>query len=328
MKTKHVFRALDLSADVLKLYENGITRGVYAGFDNLHECFSIKRGVTTYIYGSPFSGKSEFWLEVLVSLSELYGWKHAIYTPETGRAHEIIAELISKYCRKPFYKQHGEQITEQELFNAQSFIHEHFFIVDPQEAELDLKGFYSLVEQIEHEADVKIDTTLIDPYNELDNDLSSEGGRQDILIEKQLGLVRKNAQTTNRHNVLVTHCRDQQSIKKTVDGKDIWYYPPATAREVAGGQAWFRKAMNLINVWRPPVGWKNDDADDAAEDNEVHIIIQKFKPKGTGKRGVVKLFYDQHKNRYYEKTHYGSRRYAGNQVEPNRGQYTQTEYEF
>lgn len=328
MATKIVYRAHELTSSVQKLFDEGITRGVYAGFENLHECFSIKRGVTTYIYGSPFSGKSEFWLEILVSLSELYGWRHAIYTPETGRAEEIIAELISKHCRKPFYRQHGESITEQEMFSALAFIHEHFFIIDPQDTELDLKAFYKAVDDAEEQAGVKIDTTLIDPYNELDNDLSSEGGRQDILIEKQLGVVRKNAQLTNRHNVLITHCRDQQSIKKTVDGKDIWYYPPATAREVAGGQAWFRKAMNLINVWRPPVGWKNDDFDEAATDNEVHIIIQKFKPKGTGKRGVVKLFYDQQKNRYYEKTEIGTYRYAGAKDNKPREYNFNTQYQF
>jgi hypothetical protein len=311
MSKKIVYRAFDLRDKLESLYDNGITRGEYAGFDNLHEYFSVKKGVTTYIFGSPFSGKSEFWLEMLVNLSELYGYRHVLFSPETGKAEDIIAELISKYCRKPFYKQNIGHITEQEMNNAISFIQEYFYVIDPEDKDLELKQFYDIVGEIEKEGKIKIDTTLIDPYNELMNDIGSEGGRQDILIEKQLGIVRKNAQMFNRHNALITHCRDQMAIKKTIDGRDLWYYPPPTAREVSGGQAWFRKAMNLIAVWRPPVGWKDGDWDTPAEDNEVHIIIQKFKPKGTGKRGVVKLFYDIYQNRYYEKTESGTHRYAG-----------------
>lgn len=327
MKTKHVYRAFDLNNQVEELYKKGITRGVYLGFDTLHEYYSVKKGVTTYLYGSPFSGKSEFWLEVLLNLSEFYGYRHVIYTPETGKASEIVAELVSKYSRKPFFKEKGDALDEQELYKALAFIQEYFYIVDPGEEGLTLEDFYQKVEAIEKENDVRIDTTLIDPYNELTNDIGSEGGRQDLLIERQLGIVRKNAQAFNRHNVLVTHCRDQQAIKKTVDGREIWYYPPATAREVAGGQAWYRKAMNLINVWRPPVGYKENDQDEPAEENEVHVIVQKFKPKGTGKRGVVKLYFDTLKNRYYEKTTYGSIRYAGKEPEPARNPYA-TSFEF
>lgn len=314
MKTpRHVYRAHELSSAVEKLFVTGITRGAFAGFETLHEYFSIKRGVTTYIFGSPFSGKSEFWFEILLNLSELYGWRHAIFSPETGKASEIIAELISKRARAPFYKTNGDQMSEKDYHTAVAFIHEYFYIIDPGDEGMTLETFYKTVDEIEKADGVTIDSTLVDPYNELENDISTEGGRQDLFIEKQLGIVRRNAQAKNRHNVLITHCRDQQSVKKTVDGREIWYYPPATAREIAGGQAWFRKAMNLINVWRPPVGWKENEWDTPAEENEAHIIIQKFKPKGTGKRGVVKLYFDTQRNRYYEKTDTGSRKFSGAQ---------------
>ena len=79
--TKHHHRLREASSKVQDLYKKGITRGVYMGFDNLHDYFSLKPKGTTYIYGSPFSGKSEIWFEIMVNLSEFYGWHHAIYSP-------------------------------------------------------------------------------------------------------------------------------------------------------------------------------------------------------------------------------------------------------
>jgi hypothetical protein len=131
MKTKHYFRARDCRNEVVKLYEEELTRGKYLGFDSLDLCYTLRNRATTYIYGAPFSGKTEFWFECLANLSELYGYKHAIYSPETGDRQEIIAELISKHCRKPFYKDLRGQLSEQELYRALDWIDEYFFFIDP-----------------------------------------------------------------------------------------------------------------------------------------------------------------------------------------------------
>ena len=71
--------------------------------------------------------------------------------------------------------------------------------------------------------------------------------------------------------------------------------------------------MNMLSVWRPPAGIVDEETGEPYLDNEVHIIIQKFKPKGVGKRGTVKLYFDAEKNRYYE-MYLGEPRYAGRQI--------------
>ena len=90
--------------------------------------------------------------------------------------------------------------------------------------------------------------------------------------------------------------------------------------------AWNRKAMNLFALWRPPMGMVNPETNEPYHDNEVHVIIQKFKPKGTGKRGTVKFYFDVQSNRYYE-IYKGERRYSGKQ---ERKAYTavQQQYDF
>lgn len=300
---KKYWRLNEVDAGVDKLYHEGITKGLYVGFEGLNELFSFKDSSTTYIYSNPFAGKTEWWFEILVNLSEFYGYKHVIYSPESGDKHAVFAELVSKFLRKPFYKNINGHISEQELYHGRAFINEHFFVIDPEDSDLSIEDFYKLVDEIENEYEVKINTTSCDPFNELKHEFNGE--RQDLYIENRLGFIRKNAMKHKRHNCIITHCSDQgHPIMK--DG--VQFYPPPTPRQIAGGQAWFRKAMNLICVWRPPFGL-NDENGNPYADNEAQIIIQKFKPKGVGKRGIAKLYYDNHTNRYYELFN-GERRYA------------------
>lgn len=308
----------DVKEKIETLYETGITRGVYLGFQGLHEYFSMKPVGTTYVYGSPFHGKTEWVFEILLNLTEFYGFKHAIYSPETGSPEEIYAELISKYLRKPFYKNNGAQMSAAERLRAEDHINHYFYVIDPKSKDITIEDFYESVKELERQKDIKINTTVCDPFNELKHDFSGDSGRQDLYIENRLGYIRKDAMSYQRHNIVITHCRDQQHVQ-TKEGKR--YYPAATPREIAGGQAWYRKAMNLICIWRPPNGLMDEVTGIPYEDNEVHVIINKYKPKGVGKRGTCKLYFDQHTNRYYEKINGGQRYAAKESTNP-------TTYEF
>lgn len=310
-----------------ELYEKGIVRGLYCGFENLYDCYSVQPGSTTYIYGAPFSGKSEFWFELLLNLTELHGLKHAIFSPETGTPEEIAAELISKKCRKPFYKQIQGCLTESELMRELDWFDEYFFIVDPTDDDLTIPEFYNQIDLLEKDFDVKINTTLCDPFNEIKHDFSEEG-RQDLYIENQLGFIRRNAKKHTRHNAILTHASKQEQIKgRDMSGKDKWFYPPPAPRQIAGGEAWYRKAMMLLGVWRAPDGLVDDSTGMPYKSNEVHVYIQKFKPKFTGKKAMIKLYYDIEKNRHYEKIN-GMNRYAASQHKLITPIQTQAEYEF
>ncbi len=283
----------DVSTKIDSLFESGITKGKYLGFPSLHDYYSFKPQSTTYIYGSPFSGKTEIWFEMLMNLSEFYGMRHAIYTPESGSPSEIYAELISKYCRKPFYKNIPGHMSETEMLSAKDFIGEYFYVIDNEE-DLTIEGFFDKVKEIEKYTDKKIDTTCCDPFNELKHNFDDM--RQDLYIENKLGFIRTEARKNNRHNVIITHSAAQQPILK--DGKT--FYPPPSPRQISGGLAWHRKAMNLVCIWRPIAGSLDEQGQPYLE-NEVHFIVQKYKPKGVGRLGKVVLFYDQYSGRYYER---------------------------
>lgn len=291
-----VIKPLEVLSKVEELHEAGLQRGHSTGWPGMDEYMTLKLGTTFYIYGQPFSGKSEWWFEVLVNATCLEGWKHAIFSPETGQAHNIVAELISKFAGKPFYSNLQGSITKEELYKWANYIDHHFLILDAKEDEpLTFDDLIRLTDDWENDYG-KIHTLTIDPWNELTHDFWSEdGGRQDIYLEKALGKFRRNAIKRNRINCIITHISDQQLIEK--DGKR--FYPKPTPRQIAGGQAYYRKGMNMIGVWRPPVGLL-DDKGRPYEQNEVILDVSKFKPKGVGKKGEHTMFFDAHRNAYYE----------------------------
>ena len=195
-------------------------------------------------------------------------------------------------------------MTEAERVSAEQFVEEHFYIIDPLDDKMTADDFYKLVDEIEIKESIKIHTTMIDPFNELSHDFSKDEGRQDLYIERILGDVRKNARKTNRHNCVITHVRNQAPIISD----NITFFPMATAREIAGGQAWFRKGLLMIIVWRPPFGL-NDEFGIPYEKNEVKIKVVKSKPKGISINGTYTMFYDIIKNAYYMRGNQYSKRY-------------------
>lgn len=299
-----IYRIEDINTDWL--YENGIQRGVSVGFECLEEIFSIKKRSTVYFMGAPFSGKSEFCFEVLINLSRFYGWKHCLFSPETGEPKEIMAELAAKYIGKDYTATYNNQMSLAEKAQAERFLNEHFVIIAPDN-ELNPYEFYDAVDKCEKDCNIKFDTVVIDPWNELKHEKGSN--RDDEYLDVVLRHLRVNAVQHNRVNIITTHCRDQQPMKQN----GMIYYPPPTPRDYAGGQVWFRKGMSMVAIWRPAPG-VCDQNGVPYEDNAVEVIIQKAKPKGVAEPGKTnrkaRLFYDHKTHRYYEQSGTGTR-YAG-----------------
>jgi hypothetical protein len=297
----------DKQEEIDDLYENGVVRGYELSFETAKDLFSIKLGCTTYIYAAPYAGKSQIWFEFLVDLSVNYGLRHAVFSPETGKARDIFIELMTIYVRKDFYKDYNNQMTKAEKEKAEKFIDSHFIVIDPDDSVFTIEEFYDYVDIVERVYNCKIHTTVADPFNEFSHDFSKDNGRQDMYIERILGYIRRNARTNDRHNCLITHVSDQK-VRIDEDTK-IPYYPPATYREIAGGQAWSRKGEQMICIWRPPMGMK-DEHGIPFEENQTEVRIQKSKPKGVGKLGKFNLFYDVKGHSFYEVTSHGEVRYS------------------
>lgn len=302
----------DKQDEIDDLYENGVVKGYDLSFGCSKGLFSVKLGCTTYVYAAPYAGKSQIWFEVLVDLSVNYGLRHAIFSPETGKARDIFIELMTIYIRKDFYRDYNNQMTKDEKLIAEKFIDSHFIVIDPDDSVFTIEEFYDFVDIIERVYNCKIHTTVADPFNEFSHDFSKDNGRQDMYIERILGYIRRNARTNDRHNCLITHVADQ---KPRIDEiTKMSYYPPASYREIAGGQAWSRKGEQMVCIWRPPSGMCDENGI-PYEENQTEVRIQKSKPKGVGKLGKFTLYYDIKAHSFYEITEDGEIKFPNRRKE-------------
>lgn len=297
-----IFRAIEKHKEVQKVRDEGYTKGLSTGFSKLDEIYTIKKGFPLFIAGSPHHGKSEFVLDLLVNTSNLYGWKHFIYAGEGGEIADVIAELAHKYTMKPLRKKIDEHTSNEyamsnlEYVEAMEFIDKHFFFLDT-DVDFTIEKFYKLAAEAEVKYDVKFDTTLIDPFNDVVEDLQKHGNREDKWLKWALKYVRTDAKKFNRLNIIITHIADIAPQLDKDSGQR--FTPIALPSEWAGGRTWHRRAFTMLLIYRPPFFMKRDDGEQVAE-NETWVINQKAKPKGSGKLGKISLFWNWQKNRFNE----------------------------
>ena len=92
-----IVRLNDIQKKVIELINNPSVKVYSLGFDSLDPYYKIVLGSTTYIGGQPSHGKTEWLFEMLIRLTQLHGFRHLIYSPETGMAEKIYLELTCKY---------------------------------------------------------------------------------------------------------------------------------------------------------------------------------------------------------------------------------------
>lgn len=305
----------DIEVKLSQMREIGNPIGDTTGFRTLDAIFTVKQGTYVFIQAAPHHGKSELCFEVAFNQATEFGKRSLIYSPETGSVEEIYAEFIHKYTGKPFYKAISGSMDDREFIAAVNWIDHMFTIVCSDDRA------YSFKELTEMVTDEKI--IIAEPYNELKHDMSLFGARQDLYIEDFVGEVRRYCKKKDMYAIITLHPANQIKVSKKVNGETIYFYPMPEARGAAGGQALLRKAMTWINMWRPPKGMKNERGEPYAE-NEVLVSVEKAKPKGVSKKGMISLFFDWKKNRYYEVLN-GNKCYAfDHKNEPIKPTYVQT----
>jgi len=281
-----------------EMFENGYIKGYSTGWRHLDPYYSVKPGFTTYIYGAPFTGKSKWWFNVLVNLSIRDNLKHVIFSPETGSSNDVYAMLIQIYAQGDITNTFGRRITKERFKEAKTFIGKHFLIIstDETDTDLDTDALLNYVDILENKYSTKINTVTIDPWNELEHDDES----RDIGLNKELKRVRIDARKNNRHICLITHIRDQKPLGYDELGTAIYPFP--TARDVAGGQVWYRKGFMMLAFYRHFVldGYNEIKIgkDRFFNRHALLIRVQKSKPEGSGRIGEIEFRYHSDMHRF------------------------------
>lgn len=291
----------ELQTKLDNLRENGSPRGLFPGFDCLYEITSFRNNYPLYICGAPHAGKTEFALEIAMVMAEVYDMFIAVKLFETGDTEDIIGELCSKYIGKPYMKmKSGNErnefaMSDEERYNAEAWVQEHFCIMNQKKTTM--KSYLGDLDKVEQAKGKKVDFSLLDPISHLSRE-DCQTDRDDRYLEYALDLFNDNSMDKKRINAIVTH---STKIPPAIDKQSgNRYTPPALPTEWASGQVWHRFGYTMLYCYRPPKFLRDEHGCYIHQENETIIYNQKAKPKGTGKLGEAKLFWDWKKNRYYE----------------------------
>lgn len=279
IKGFEIVTGTEINSDLVHYRKRGALRGRYLGFPEIHEHYTIAFPGVTDITGSPDSGKSQYWQELLINMSLFYGTKHLLYFPDVGNKQEVISDLIHKYTGKTFDKRFKNRISEREIFDATPWILEHFKVLVKKDAKVKLTPYQFWDLAVIMKEELGVTTASIDSWKDMDN--QHKFGRDDYYLADVLGYRNFIADTHSMHLAQIVH-----PLKTEFDKKGN--RKPATPYDLKGGGEWYDNGRSILTVHRP------DGLENAAD-----IIHNKIKPRSIGKKGTVRLYFDKSKFRYY-----------------------------
>ena len=273
-----LFDAKHFFDDVDEIYEKGIGSGASTGYANVDELYSVVEGQLTVVTGHPSSGKSEFIDQLMVNLSEKYGWRFAICSFENEpRIH--IAKLVSKYLRLPFFDGRTPRMTKEDLEGGKQFVQSNFSFL--YQADGTLSSVDSIIDRLKI-AVLRhgVRGAVIDPYNYIQKDRGDVSETE--WVSDVLTRLRVFAQAHGIHLWFVAH---PTKMMRDANG-DI---PAPKGYDISGSAAWFAKADVGLTVHRPDPAY--------SPISEVHIWKCRF--SWAGKQGKTELSFDSPTSTYH-----------------------------
>ena len=251
-----VINVSDIWTSVLNYNDNGI-KNYSLGIGDSDSYFKLAFGEWSVLTGIPNSGKSDFTDQILVNLATKYGFRCAMFSPESwpyeGHIKRIADKLNERSC------------SVDDLNNTKDFIQEHFYWVKIDLENLTLKGILEAFKQLVFQKGVNV--LLIDPWNMLDHSAQ----RDFSYIGKQLSEITQFCQQTNTHLFLVAHPRKIES--------DNGVFKKPNLYDISGSADFYNKAYNGLVCYRN-IGQKTEYKSDI-----VSIYVEKVKRKENGQLG-------------------------------------------
>lgn len=330
--------------DMPKYRLNGNAKGRVVHIGESDEYISLKAGYPTFITGQPHSGKTEFAFEIILNDIKYNAAKWLIISTESGSTVELYGQLVEKWKANggKIFKSSKYALTDEEVDESMKYFQKHIRTIDPEDEwnktaglEFNLSNIFEIIEREEGLLNAHFDGILIDPFNDLELDSSK---RIDQQVKDEVKELLRYGKKAKKTIMLTIHANDTKPILMGQGDSKYYYYPPARPQDLQGGQQFFRKGYQIINVYRPRSEWirfQMDNPDMVAKhhhrllhgsenDNMTSIIIQKSKPKGIGKLGTFYIFYDPIKQRYYDVDERGYKKYSTNFEEPTQEQEQKT----
>jgi twinkle protein len=235
------------------------------GWELLDEHVRIYAGEFMVVTGIPSMGKSTWSMNLLVNLYRQCGWRSAVFSPEMPTVPEMRDKL-----RKII----GGARADDVIHDAFTFID-----IDPT-GKIDEDFTVDLLIRRAIEAVMRdgIKVFLIDPWNEVEH-ARGKGELMGDYISRAIRELKGFARQYEVAVIVIVH-----------PNKDVFEKGRArmpTLYDCDGSASWFNKPDHGICVHR----------DDPSR-NEATIAVQKVRHEGTGRKGCIKMAFDERTCRY------------------------------
>lgn len=305
----------ELESEIIRRMSTNRKRGLDVPWNNLNDLMSWKKGYPIFIAGVGGVGKTEFLSELVLSGMIMHGFKVCWLSPEMGTPVEIQEQLIEKLARGGVLESgRDNSLNHETVVKITNWLHKYVRIIDPTDGwketmdgmTMNIENLFKQIKEEEKQLNAKFDIIVIDPFNELDWDTSNIMTAVKGEIDALLWWAKKHDYIP----ILCNHANDvkQLAYKSESDGKTYMVTPPVKKEQWAYGSQWGRKGYQMILVYEPHEAVVRDlamNGDHECQHSKEHyfnmreIYIQKSKPKGVGKTGKVRMFYDAQTQRYY-----------------------------
>ncbi len=298
-KKELIYESIDVSlalVDVIYLdnvresmllsFKTGKSQGETTHFPLIDKHFKWKRGELTLMHGVMNQGKSTMIMQLCLMKAVFCNYKYVFFSPEQDPPDDFYDDLIHMYIGQTTQHGFSNQMTEEQYIKGMDFIKDHFYYIYPENESPTPDYINSrFIEVIKKH---KVDGCIIDPYNQLDNDIKKNGGREDLYLSSFLSKQKKLAQVHQIFMIIITH------PKGTLTKNNTGNYEKPDIYDLSGGSMWSNKCDNVLCTYRP---FYSSDY----ERRDVQFTSQKIKKqKLCGTPGTVELIFKRNQMRYYE----------------------------
>lgn len=251
-----------------KLYRQGCRPGMWPGWTNVAQHYTVRRGEMTIITGIASHMKSSWVQALCVNLARAHRWRFGMFSPEHAPVEELAACLLEHYTGVAL-----KDMPEEMFLDTLGWVMEHFHCIAPPEEVAPTLPYLLTISRHQVEQ-YGIQGLVLDPWNEIDHQYGRQAETQ--YISESLSKIRRFARHHQVHVWVVAHpAKMQRAVTGPYQGK----YPPPKPYDISGSANWFNKADNCICIWR--------DIDEDSTRIEVHV--QKVRYRAVGKPGMVEL---------------------------------------
>ena len=279
---KGIYRIADYEEAVLKLYDEGLTKGLSCGI--AEDLFSVKMGECTVITGIPNHGKSTVLNQMLLNLidgglvSASIGqsdFKAAIFTPENLPYETYIAKTVGQWINEPFgTKTFEKRMSKQTLLDAMRGLNRFLFLLSPGMGEATPENLCAMAKRLVMTEGIKC--VVLDPFNKFEHQKQKLGMTDDNeYVMWFLNMWKNFALNYDCHVFMVAHPRKMPLDEKTKKPVIPSIY------DILGASSWANAIDNAITIYRD---WTTPESSD------TYFYTKKIRHHWVGKIGVKKLY--------------------------------------